>query len=47
VAENFDKKNVNEFVYGDDAELAKHERNLKSIQFHQENFPDYYFDIEK
>ena len=44
--DNFDSKNVNEFVYDDVNLLVEHESELKKPGG-QELFKDYYYDINK
>jgi hypothetical protein len=44
--DNFDSKNVNDFVYDDLPLLEEHENELKK-KSGQELFKDYYFDIDK
>ena len=42
--DNYDSKNVNEFVYNDLEPLEEHENELKKSQ---DIFKDYYYDINK
>lgn len=47
VSQNFDQKNVNEFDYKDADQLKEFDRTLKQLEFQQDNFGEYFYDISK